>query len=102
MKNMAEKDVNTMKISPIVWKNGEVIKWDDARIHVMSHVVHYGSSVFEGIRCYATEEGPAVFRLDAHLERLYASAAVYGLEIAHTREELTEAVGEVIYSGMKK
>ncbi len=60
---MAGKDVNTMKIAPKVWKNGEFIDWKDANIHVMSHVVNYGSSVFEGIRCYNTSKGPAVFRL---------------------------------------
>ena len=57
------KDVNTMKISPKVWKNGEFVEWDEARVHVMSHVIHYGSSVFEGIRCYNTTQGSAVFGL---------------------------------------
>ena len=60
---MAAKDVSTMKIAPKVWKNGEFVEWDDAQIHVMSHVVNYGSSVFEGIRCYETSKGSAIFRL---------------------------------------
>src|SRR5258708_19807208 len=70
---MAVKDVNTMKIAPKVWKNGELIDWDDAQIHVMSHVVNYGSSVFEGIRCYETSKGSAVFCLTEHMHRLVNS-----------------------------
>ena len=54
------KDVTTPRICDVVWHNGEFIKWSDARVHVMSHVLHYGSSVFEGIRCYATKRGPAI------------------------------------------
>ena len=79
-----------------VWRNGEIIRWEDATTHVSAHALHYGSGVFEGIRCYATGDGPAIFRLDAHLDRLYASAAVYGLEIPYTRFELIEAIEEVI------
>ena len=77
---MAGKDVNTMKISPVVWKNGDVIKWEDANIHVMSHVIHYGSSVFEGIRCYNTSQGSAVFRLPEHIQRLLNSAKIYRMD----------------------
>ena len=79
-----------------VWRNGEIIRWEDATTHVSAHALHYGSGVFEGIRCYATDAGPAIFRLDAHLDRFYASAAVYGLEIPYTRLELTEAVEELV------
>ncbi|MDQ4121278.1 MAG: branched-chain amino acid transaminase [Acidobacteriota bacterium] len=79
-----------------VWMNGELIRWNEANIHVSAHALHYGSGVFEGIRCYATERGPAVFRLDEHLERLFASAAVYGLEIPYTQTELKEAVSQLI------
>ena len=100
---MAEKDVNTMKISPIVWKNGEVIKWDDARIHVMSHVVHYGSSVFEGIRCYNTTQGSAVFRLPEHIQRLLNSAKIYRMDPPYTREQICDATVELIGdSGLKE
>ena len=100
---MAEKDVNTMKISPIVWKNGEVIKWDDARIHVMSHVVHYGSSVFEGIRCYNTSKGSAVFRLPEHIQRLLNSAKIYRMDPSYTREEICDATVNLIGdSGLKE
>ena len=63
------KDVSTPRICDVVWHDGEFIKWSDARVHVMSHVLHYGSSVFEGIRCYATKQGPAIFRLREHMQR---------------------------------
>jgi branched-chain amino acid aminotransferase len=75
-----------------VWRNGEVIPWGEANTHVSSHALHYGSGVFEGMRCYETVDGPAVFCLDAHLERLYNSASVYGIEIPFTPADLTEAI----------
>ncbi|HWS89562.1 MAG TPA: branched-chain amino acid transaminase [Pyrinomonadaceae bacterium] len=79
-----------------VWMNGRCVRWDEATVHVSAHGLHYGSGVFEGVRCYETEGGPALFRLDAHLERLYYSASVYGMEIPYTREELEEAVCETV------
>jgi len=79
-----------------VWKDGRVIPWERATIHVSAHGLHYGTGVFEGIRCYNTVNGPAVFRLDAHLERLFESARTYGLAIPYSQEELTQAVSEVI------
>jgi branched-chain amino acid aminotransferase len=79
-----------------VWMNGRCVRWDEATVHVSAHGLHYGSGVFEGVRCYETEGGPALFRLDAHLERLYHSAGVYGMEIPYTRGELDEAVCEVV------
>src|SRR5215471_14793766 len=79
-----------------VWRNGEIIRWADANTHVSAHALHYGSGVFEGMRCYETIEGPAIFRMDEHLDRLYNSASVYGLEIPFTRAELSDAVCEVI------
>jgi len=85
-----------MKISPVVWKNGEVIKWDDARIHVMSHVIHYGSSVFEGIRCYETSKGSAVFRLTEHIQRLINSAKIYRMDSGYSRQEIIDATVDVI------
>lgn len=93
---MAGKDVATMKIASKVWKNGELINWDDARIHVMSHVVNYGSSVFEGIRCYRTSQGSAVFRLPEHMQRLLNSAKIYRMETPYTREQLCDATVELI------
>lgn len=79
-----------------IWMNGECIPWKDATVHVSAHALHYGSGVFEGIRCYQTIDGPAAFRLDAHLERLYASADVYQMQIPFSREELANAVRETV------
>ena len=93
---MAGKDVSTMKISPKVWKNGEFIDWDDARIHVMSHVVNYGSSVFEGIRCYNTTKGSAVFRLTEHMQRLQNSAKIYRMDSQFKRDDFCDATVELI------
>ncbi|MBV9240710.1 MAG: aminotransferase class IV, partial [Acidobacteria bacterium] len=80
-----------MKIAPKVWKNGQLIDWDDARIHVMSHVVNYGSSVFEGIRCYETSKGSAIFRLAEHMQRLVNSAKIYRMDSQYTRDQLCDA-----------
>ena len=79
-----------------IWFNGQLVGWDDAKIHVLSHVVHYGSSVFEGIRCYQTAKGSAVFRLDEHVGRLFDSAKIYRMEIPYTKEEIKEAILETI------
>ncbi len=79
-----------------IWKNGRIIPWSEASVHVSAHALHYGSGVFEGMRCYETADGPAVFRMDEHLERLFASAAAYSMEIPYTREEIEDAVCEVI------
>ena len=67
-----------------IWMNGRMIKWDDAKIHVLSHVVHYGSSVFEGMRVYKTPKGPCAFRLIEHTERLFNSAKIYRMEVPFT------------------
>jgi len=93
---MSSKDVNTMKIAPHVWKNGEFIEWDDARVHIMSHVIHYGSSVFEGMRCYNTTQGSAVFRLTEHMQRLRNSAKIYRMDSSFTRDEFCDATVELI------
>ena len=85
-----------MPKSERIWFNGEFVPWDEARIHVLSHVVHYGSSVFEGIRCYGTEKGPAVFRLEDHVGRLFDSARIYRMEIPWDRGEVSEAILETI------
>ncbi len=76
---------------PDIWFNGEFVAHEDAKIHVLSHVVHYGSSVFEGIRCYDTAEGPAVFRLSKHMQRLIDSAKIYRMEVPYSLEELNAA-----------
>lgn len=79
-----------------VWMDGDVVVWNDATVHISSHALHYGTGVFEGIRCYETDDGPAIFRADAHLDRFYASAAVYGLRIPFPSEHLTEAMCAII------
>jgi branched-chain amino acid aminotransferase len=79
-----------------VWRNGKCVPWQDATVHVSAHGLHYGSGVFEGIRCYETIHGPAVFRMDAHLERLYASAGAYQMKIPYAKEALVEAICETI------
>ena len=79
-----------------IWHNGRFIRWEDATIHVLSHVVSYGSSVFEGIRCYSTPNGPAVFRLREHVRRMVDSAKIYRMEIPFKAEELAEAMLELV------
>ncbi|MFZ0634244.1 MAG: branched-chain amino acid transaminase [Candidatus Acidiferrales bacterium] len=79
-----------------VWMNGSIVPWDQATFHVSSHALHYGSGVFEGIRCYDTVRGPAIFRLPEHLERLFNSAKFYDLKIPYTIEQLDAAICEVV------
>jgi len=79
-----------------IWMNGEFVAWDDAQVHVLSHGLHYGTGVFEGIRCYATELGPAIFRHAEHLERLARSAELYYLPLPYSTEELRQATHELI------
>ncbi len=75
-----------------IWMNGTLVNWDDANIHVLSHVVHYGSSWFEGIRCYDTAKGTAIFRLDKHIRRLFDSTKIYRTEIPYTESQIEEAI----------
>ncbi len=79
-----------------IWHNGKLINWDDATIHVMSHVVHYGSSVFEGVRCYEVPSGPAIFRANEHIQRLLDSAKVYRMDVPFTRDELVKGMLETV------
>jgi branched-chain amino acid aminotransferase len=80
-----------------IWHNGKFIDWDDARIHVLSHVVSYGSSVFEGIRCYETTSGPAIFRLREHVRRLMDSAHIYRMDsFSFTASELADAMLDLV------
>src|ERR1700684_4695005 len=73
-----------------IWHNGKLINWDDATIHVMSHVIHYGSSVFEGIRCYELPGGPAIFRADEHMQRLLNSAKVSRMASSSLQNKLVK------------
>jgi len=79
-----------------IWFNGKLVNWKEANIHVLSHVVHYGSSVFEGIRCYRTKKGPAIFRLKEHVNRLFNSAKIYRMDVEYSEDEFSEAVIETI------
>jgi branched-chain amino acid aminotransferase len=85
-----EMDVDT------IWMDGEFVDWDDAQIHVLTHGLHYGTGVFEGVRLYDTEEGPAIFRWEEHLERFYESTKPYDMEIPFEPEELTEATVDLL------
>ncbi len=89
---MAWDDDKNIKI----WMNGEFVKWEDANIHVLSHVVHYGSAVFEGLRCYENKNGSGIFRLKDHVDRLFNSAKIYNMPIPNTKEEISEAIKETV------
>jgi branched-subunit amino acid aminotransferase/4-amino-4-deoxychorismate lyase len=80
----------------LIWMNGQLIPWDDAKVHVLTHGLHYGTSVFEGVRCYDTELGPAVFRHAEHIDRLFRSAELYYMPIPFTREQLRDATNQTI------
>src|SRR5256714_323687 len=90
------KDIASPRIAAEIWRNGEFIPWSEARVHVMSHVLNYGSSVFEGIRCYKTKRGPAIFRLTEHMQRLLNSAKIYRMDHGLTRDELCSASVELV------
>jgi branched-chain amino acid aminotransferase len=85
-----------------IWMNGALINWDEAKIHVLSHVIHYGSSWFEGIRCYDTKKGPAIFRMDAHIRRLFDSAKIYRTEVPYTQDQIAEAIKKTILANKLK
>jgi branched-chain amino acid aminotransferase len=84
--------------TPKIWMNGELVDWENARIHVMTHTLHYGTGVFEGIRAYETSQGPAVFRLSEHIERLHNSGKILGMEIPYSVEELIAATKATVAS----
>jgi branched-chain amino acid aminotransferase len=79
-----------------IWMNGVLVDWDDARIHILTHTLHYGMGVFEGIRAYETPDGPAVFRLTEHMARLHNSAKIMGMDMPYSVEELVEATKAVV------
>ena len=85
-----------MEKSDWIWMNGDFVAWEDAQVHVLSHGLHYGTGVFEGIRCYETERGPAIFRHHDHLQRLAKSAELYYLPLEHSLEEIRQATHELI------
>ena len=85
-----------MNTADLIWQNGEFVAWEDAKVHVLTHALHYGTSVFEGVRAYETERGPAIFRHDDHLDRLEASAKLYYMDLPFSKEQLREATHELI------
>ncbi|MBA4313005.1 MAG: branched chain amino acid aminotransferase [Chlorobiaceae bacterium] len=93
-----------MPVKPVekIWMNGKLVNWNDAKIHVLSHVVHYGSSWFEGIRCYNTKKGSAIFRLDKHIERLFDSTKMYYAEIPYSVQDLEKACVDTIHANKMK
>ena len=86
----------TTKKADYIWFNGEMVPWGEAKVHVMSHALHYGTSVFEGIRCYDSHKGPVVFRHREHMQRLHDSAKIYRFPVSQSVDELMEACREVI------
>lgn len=86
-----------METTEFIWLNGEFVKWDDAKVHVLTHTMHYGTGVFEGIRLYETQSGPGIYRLTEHMERLINSAKIIGMEnLPFTAEQLTQAAKELV------
>ena len=85
-----------------IWMDGKLVDWKKANIHVLSHAVHYGSCVFEGVRCYNTKQGPGIFRLDAHVDRLFDSAKIYRMEIPYTKKQFADAIVKVVRANKLK
>jgi branched-chain amino acid aminotransferase len=85
-----------MEQQDLIWKNGEFVRWEDAQVHVLTHGLHYGTGVFEGIRCYETERGPAIFRHADHLARLEKSAQLYYMELPYSTEQIRQATHELL------
>jgi branched-chain amino acid aminotransferase len=86
-----------------IWMDGKFIDWDDASVHVLTHTLHYGLGVFEGIRCYETEKGPAIFRLDEHIERLFNSGRIFLMNIPYSKKDIKNAVIETVkVNGIKE
>jgi len=79
-----------------IWMDGKFVAWEDAKIHILTHTLHYGLGVFEGIRCYETPEGPAIFRLKEHVDRLFDSAKIFLIQVPFTREEIIEGIKETV------
>ena len=79
-----------------IWIDGKIVDWDEAKIHVLTHGLHYGTAIFEGLRCYMTENGPAIFRLDDHVRRLVNSARIYVMDLGYGVEEIAEAIKSTV------
>ncbi|WP_320673231.1 branched-chain amino acid transaminase [Patulibacter defluvii] len=85
-----------MPQADVIWKNGELVPWDEAKVHVLTHALHYGTGVFEGVRCYDTEIGPAIFRHPEHVDRLFKSAELYYMPIPYSPEQLRQATLDTV------
>lgn len=85
-----------------IWVNGKLVNWDEAKVHVLTHALHYGTGIFEGIRCYETQKGPAVFRLKDHISRMMDSAKIYLMKLSYSEQELADAVVQTIRSNKLK
>jgi branched-chain amino acid aminotransferase len=85
-----------LKKTEKIWMDGKLVKWDDANVHVLTHTLHYGLGVFEGIRCYETGKGPAIFRLDEHVDRLFSSAHIFMMKIPYSKKEIRDAIIKTI------
>ncbi len=85
-----------MNQADLIWMNGDFVAWEDAKVHVLTHGLHYGTGVFEGVRCYDTEIGPAVFRHQEHIDRLFKSASLYYMDIPFTQEQVRQATLDLI------
>ncbi|MDA8090348.1 MAG: branched-chain amino acid transaminase [Nitrospiraceae bacterium] len=85
-----------------IWMDGKLVAWDDAKVHVLTHSLHYGLAIFEGIRCYNCKKGPAIFRLNEHVKRFFDSAHIFNMEIPHSREEITEAILKTVKANRMK
>src|SRR5439155_711846 len=87
-----------MPLTPVemIWMDGELVAWEDAKIHVLSHGLHYGTGIFEGVRAYETKRGASVFRLEDHVRRLFRSAHIYQMEMPFTPEEIAGAIKDTV------
>ena len=85
-----------MNTSDYIWYDGEFVPWAEAKVHVLSHALHYGSSVFEGIRCYETANGPAVFRLPQHVKRMFNSCKIYRMDIPFPADQISQAIVDTV------
>jgi branched-chain amino acid aminotransferase len=85
-----------------IWMDGKLVNWDDANVHILTHTLHYGLGAFEGIRCYSTPNGPAIFRLDEHVERLFQSAGIFLLNIPFTKEQIKKAIVDTVKANKMK
>ena len=85
-----------MNTADLIWLNGEFVAWEDAKVHVLTHALHYGTGVFEGIRAYETERGTGIFRNQDHLDRLEASSKLYYMDLPYAKEQIREAMHELI------